>query len=198
MRALESTFSCGDSVEDSALGEQCGSVAKIVKGTNAKLANLPQFSQSYHSPTAIPRILEKDNQAELITLESSFACHTEPLGEVSSPNAPTPSLRGSEATEAKQGEAAASLVIHKDKAQKVDSRETAQLTHHDSRNCGGALRVFEKFRVGVTLAVMTALNFSNRANRSPKAESLKAESQKTNQRSKQWQPYKTLSNPPTP
>ncbi|WP_147278817.1 hypothetical protein [Helicobacter canis] len=95
--ALESTFSKGDSV----LGEQCGSVAKItketsltasgvpcfVKGTNAKFANLPQFSQSSHSPTAkrsffrkqatavqgggtkagffrTPRILEEENQAE--------------------------------------------------------------------------------------------------------------------------------------
>ncbi|MDL0080330.1 Eco57I restriction-modification methylase domain-containing protein [Helicobacter zhangjianzhongii] len=70
-----STFSKGDSV----LGEQCGSVAKItketsptasgvpcfVKGTNAKFANLPQFSQSYHSTTATPRILEEENQASL-------------------------------------------------------------------------------------------------------------------------------------
>ena len=65
---------------DSALGEQCGSVADFVKGTNAKFANLPQNPQSNHSPTAkpatavqgeaeagffrTPRILEKDNQAE--------------------------------------------------------------------------------------------------------------------------------------
>ena len=70
-----STFSKGDSV----LGEQCGSVAKItketsptasgvpcfVKGTNAKFANLPQFSQSYHSTTATPRILEEEKQASL-------------------------------------------------------------------------------------------------------------------------------------
>ena len=61
MRALESTFS----KRDSALGEQCGSVAKIVKGTNAKFANLPQFSQSSHSPTAIPRIYEKESRASL-------------------------------------------------------------------------------------------------------------------------------------
>ncbi|WP_246144981.1 glycosyltransferase family 9 protein [Helicobacter canis] len=62
---------------DSALGEQCGSVAKIVKGTTAKVANLPQFLQSSHSPTASPRILE-ENQSSLravsakqSTLESS-------------------------------------------------------------------------------------------------------------------------------
>ena len=50
-------------LENSASGEQCGSVAKIVKGTTAKVANLPQFLQSSHSPTANPRILEEENQA---------------------------------------------------------------------------------------------------------------------------------------
>ncbi|ETD25777.1 MqnA/MqnD/SBP family protein [Helicobacter canis] len=63
---------------DSALGEQCGSVANFtketsptasgvpcfVKGTTAKVANLPQSLQSSHSPTAIPRILKENNQAE--------------------------------------------------------------------------------------------------------------------------------------
>ncbi|KAA8707808.1 hypothetical protein F4V45_08045 [Helicobacter canis] len=49
---------------DSALGEQCGSVANFVKGTTAKVANLPQSLQSSHSPTATPRILEENNQAE--------------------------------------------------------------------------------------------------------------------------------------
>ncbi|ETD25768.1 S-adenosylmethionine:tRNA ribosyltransferase-isomerase [Helicobacter canis] len=44
------------SLKDSALGEQCGSVAKIMKGTTAKVANLPQFLQSSHSPTAKPAI----------------------------------------------------------------------------------------------------------------------------------------------
>ncbi|WP_317371327.1 hypothetical protein [Helicobacter canis] len=41
------------------MGEQCGSVAIFVKGTNAKFANLPQKSQSSHSPTAILRIVLK-------------------------------------------------------------------------------------------------------------------------------------------
>ena len=41
---------------DSALGEQCGSVANFVKGTTDKVANLPQSLQSSHSPTAILRI----------------------------------------------------------------------------------------------------------------------------------------------
>ena len=63
---LESQSSCGDW----ALGEQCGSVADFVKGTNTKFANLSQNKrsevslenpQSSHSPTANPRILE-DNQ----------------------------------------------------------------------------------------------------------------------------------------
>ncbi|KAA8707803.1 DUF1792 domain-containing protein [Helicobacter canis] len=47
------------------MGEQCGSVAKIVKGTTAKVANLPQFLQSSHSPTATPRILGDTGQTEL-------------------------------------------------------------------------------------------------------------------------------------
>ena len=58
-RPLESTFCDGDSV----LGEQCGSVANFVKGTTAKVANLPQSLQSSHSPTATPRILEEEKQA---------------------------------------------------------------------------------------------------------------------------------------
>ena len=65
-------FSKGDSV----LGRQCGSVANFtketsptasgvpcfVKGTTAKVANLPQSLQSSHSPTATPRILEEDDR----------------------------------------------------------------------------------------------------------------------------------------
>ena len=50
--------------QDSVLGEQCGSVTNFVKGTTTKVANLPQSLQSSHSPTAIPRILEKDNQGK--------------------------------------------------------------------------------------------------------------------------------------
>ncbi|WP_342779749.1 murein biosynthesis integral membrane protein MurJ [Helicobacter canis] len=58
---------------DSVLGEQCGSVADFVKGTNAKFANLPQNErsevslenpQSSHSPTAIPRILMEESQKQ--------------------------------------------------------------------------------------------------------------------------------------
>ena len=71
--SLESTFS----KKDSASGEQCGSVAKIVKGTTAKVANLPQFLQSYHSPTANLRILEEESQARCENstpnLESTFS-----------------------------------------------------------------------------------------------------------------------------
>lgn len=54
--------------EDSALGEQCGSVADFAKGTTAKVANLPQNEvslenpQSSHSPTANLRILEEENR----------------------------------------------------------------------------------------------------------------------------------------
>ena len=48
---------------DSALGEQCGSVANFVKGTDTKSANLPQNLQSSHSPTANLKILEKESRA---------------------------------------------------------------------------------------------------------------------------------------
>ncbi|WP_181814150.1 hypothetical protein [Helicobacter canis] len=41
------------------MGEQCGSVADFVKGTTAKVANLPQNPQSNHSPTANLRIFEE-------------------------------------------------------------------------------------------------------------------------------------------
>lgn len=51
-------FSKGDSV----LGRQCGSVANFVKGTTAKVANLPQSLQRSHSPTATLRILEEDDR----------------------------------------------------------------------------------------------------------------------------------------
>ena len=52
-------------LRDSASGEQCGSVADFVKGTTAKVANLPQNLQSSHSPTANLRIREEENQASL-------------------------------------------------------------------------------------------------------------------------------------
>ena len=67
-------------VQDSALGEQCGSVADFAKGTTDKVANLSQNLQSSHSPTAKQatavqgeaeagffrnlRILEEDNRGE--------------------------------------------------------------------------------------------------------------------------------------
>ena len=77
-REMYSAFSHALGKQDSALGEQCGSVADFtketsptasgvpcfVKGTTAKVANLPQNPQSSHSPTAIPRILEKEKRAE--------------------------------------------------------------------------------------------------------------------------------------
>ena len=46
-----------------------------MKGTTAKVANLPQFLQSSHSPTAIPRILE-ENQSSLRGDTIAQAFHT--------------------------------------------------------------------------------------------------------------------------
>ena len=60
---------------DSVLGEQFDKIENFVKGTDRESANLPQNFQNLQSPTAIPRILEEENQTENETqteLESSF------------------------------------------------------------------------------------------------------------------------------
>ena len=93
---------------DSALGEQCGSVADFVKGANAKFANLPQNPQSSHSPTAIPRILKEDNQGDFKQSASL-------------------SLRADSGGVAKQGAAAASLVIHTKTTKQAQSPKAAPL-----------------------------------------------------------------------
>ena len=49
---------------DSALGEQFDKIENFVKGTTAKVANLPQNFQNLQSPTAIPRILEEEKQSD--------------------------------------------------------------------------------------------------------------------------------------
>ena len=54
-----------DSSGDSALGEQFDKIENFVKGTDRESANLPQNFQNLQSPTAIPRILEEENQAEI-------------------------------------------------------------------------------------------------------------------------------------
>ena len=119
-QALESSLESTFSKKDSASGEQCGSVAKIVKGTNAKFANLPQFLQSYHSPTANLRILEEEKQAQ-------------------SKNTPTPSLRGSgdshnEAIHKKQADSSVdSMDCHADKSARNDGKNAAS-KKVDSRN----------------------------------------------------------------
>ena len=71
LRKLDFSLLGGDSV----LGEQCGSFALCGKGTTTKVANLYHKVQSYTVPTATPRILEEENQAECenaISLESTF------------------------------------------------------------------------------------------------------------------------------
>ena len=59
---------------DSALGEQFDKIENFVKGTTAKVANLPQNFQNLQSPTATPRILGEKSRAQgenQTTLESS-------------------------------------------------------------------------------------------------------------------------------
>ena len=70
-RIARETIKKVNAQKDSALGEQCGSVADFVKGTDRESANLPQNPQSSHSPTAIPRICEEDNRAECEKFASS-------------------------------------------------------------------------------------------------------------------------------
>ena len=92
-REMYNAFSHALGKQDSALGEQCGSVADFtketsptasgvpcfVKGTTDKVANLPQSLQSSHSPTATPRILEKESQTESENKNSSFFTHNTPI-----------------------------------------------------------------------------------------------------------------------
>lgn len=129
-------------IVDSSLGEQCGSVAKIVKGTTAKVANLPQFLQSSHSPTANPRIREEKSQAgreNADSLESTFQN-----------NVAHPSLRDT-----------ASAVARQSISAQVDSRicenaknlATPQAEAVEMRNRG-----FQAIGKGATLAVVTADN----------------------------------------
>ena len=117
-QALESSLESSFAKKDSASGEQCGSVAKIVKGTNAKFANLPQFLQSYHSPTANLRILEEEKQAQ-------------------SKNAPAPSSRvvcqHGAAIHNPQNAKMDSMDCHADKSARNDGKNAAS-KKVDSRN----------------------------------------------------------------
>ena len=115
---------------DSALGEQCGSVGVFAEGTNAKFANLPQKRQSSHSPTAIPRILEEENQAECEkTAENKKTTNIQSVASLekvdSRSNIPLLSLRAlRQQGVAKQGAAAASLVIHNKNTQNTHALES--------------------------------------------------------------------------
>ena len=119
--------------ENSASGEQCGSVARYGKGTNAKLANLYHNAQSSHSPTAKPaiavqgeaaagffrnlRILEEKKQTELESI-AQVDCHADK------------SARNDEKNAA---------------SKKVDSRNEAQSAANsaqDSRICENTQNVF--------------------------------------------------------
>ena len=75
MRALESTFSCGDS----ALGEHSADFGGLEATADHQSSSAPKPPKNYESPTAIPRILEEESQAECETscreqteLESTF------------------------------------------------------------------------------------------------------------------------------
>ena len=103
---------------DSALGEQCGSVADFVKGTDGESANLPQNPQSSHSPTATPRILEEDNQGDF---EKSASSSLRALRSKAwqSTQTKTQNLESTFSHNAEKSQSAASL-------KKVDSRENAK------------------------------------------------------------------------
>ena len=143
---------------DWALGEQCGSVAPFVKGTNAKFANLPQKAQSSHSPTAIPRILEEDKQAERENQATNEKADS--------------SNDYSASAESMDCHAIATALARNDKKHalvKVDS------SPNDSKICGGALRVLGQFGGGSYLSGNDYPQIAPIAsNCSPKAESLQA------------------------
>ena len=107
-KQLESTFTNGDSV----LGGQCGSVGVFAEGTDRESANLPQFLQSSHSPTASPRILGEEKQAQ--SLESTFDKNAQSLSLI-----PTPSSRADEALPLSSRADEVGVAIH---SQKADSR----------------------------------------------------------------------------
>ena len=170
--------------EDSALGEQCGSVANFVKGTTTKVANLPQSLQSFHSPTATPRILEeksslRDDEATLLSsraAQSGVAIH---------------SLESSFANEDSRARAVDSMDCHatatalarNDKnnaiCKKVDSRINAQNVSESAKD-SRILEIesgFFKPRKEIRLGGLSTKRGDEIHDSSPKAESTKEISQ---------------------
>ena len=121
----------GESCKDSASGEQCGSVANFVKGTTAKVANLPQSLQSSHSPTANPRILEEESQvshSSLRAAQSGVAIHN--------PN--TQNLESSIDSSALAGSTSDKLTLSQDRLRALDSL----LKEHGLEICASDLLIF--------------------------------------------------------
>ena len=128
-------FLLDSGVRDSALGEQCGSVADFVKGTTAKVANLPQNPQSNHSPTAIPRILEEENQAGSETqteLESNFLDSSSPSLRDTAPAVARQSTHNAQ----KSKKVDSSMDCHADKSARNDRNNAQALNElaQDSRS----------------------------------------------------------------
>ena len=160
---------------DSALGEQCGSVADFVKGTNAKFANLPQNErsevslenpQSSHSPTATPRILmeESQKQSEKARVLADKQTALESSSRAAQSGVAIHNQNADSSLEAMDCHASTSALARNDgnnnQAQKVDSSNAQNLNNsaQDSRSEAQALE--STFENATTLSESQAAGFS--------------------------------------
>ena len=115
MRVLESTFSNGDSV----LGIHSGDLAKFRATADHQSSSAPKPPKNYESPTAIPRILEEESQANQSSLRADSggeAIHNQKTQKMDSRNftqaaqsLSTPQGKKAESVFSNQPQAAASL-----------------------------------------------------------------------------------------
>ena len=139
---------------DSALGSHSPDCSHFGAATTDKVAPTLKCEQS---PTAIPRILEEDNQG---SFEKSALNQKQPQSKKvdpsvkldSSPNAPFSVIASCDSGVAKQGAAAASLVIHKNNTQNTHSLEStfennADILKVDSRNNTESVKTPQNTRV---------------------------------------------------
>ena len=127
-------FLLDSGVRDSALGEQFDKIENFVKGTDRESANLPQNFQNLQSPTAIPRILEEENQAGSETqteLESNFLDSSSPSLRDTAPAVARQSTHNAQ----KSKKVDSSMDCHADKSARNDRNNAQALNElaQDSR-----------------------------------------------------------------
>ena len=156
---------------DSALGSHSADFGDFLKKHRLTPSGIPCFRttadlmsssalkspKNYESNTATPRILEEDNQG---SFEKSALNQKQPQSKKvdssvkldSSPNAPFSVIASRDSGVAKQGAAAASLVIHKNNTQNTHSLEStfennADILKVDSRNNTESVKTPQNTRV---------------------------------------------------